>query len=178
MGGICNGTQYRYSCFELMMRTAIIALLLAFVVACSMTAEQELELNRSLKELVEARNSGDALSYLNATHPAIVKYYDDLGEDAMQDRFQEVPKPSGNRTNRRDSTSIVWGSYYIKSSKTSDSLLQVKVEIQLIQDNERMDSSLIMYATTPRSKSNWLFVTESDYHLAVYPDFLKLFETK
>ncbi|MGM0480249.1 MAG: hypothetical protein ACQERC_13590, partial [Bacteroidota bacterium] len=114
-----------------MMRVFYILLSLGLITACSMSGEQELELNRSLKALIEARNSGDALSYLNATHPAIVKYYDDLGEKAMHNRFQEVPKPTESRETNRDSTVTTWGSYYIKGSRTSDSLLQVKVEIQL-----------------------------------------------
>jgi hypothetical protein len=146
-----------------------------FVFSCKMSTEQELSLNKSLLRMVEARNSGDALSYLNFTHPAIVKHYTAQGDSALIKKFQEVPV-MGSRDDLKQEGLIRWGEGYTKEVKQNDSILQAEVEIQLYREYELLDSTAIFYATCFKDELDWNFVNESDYGKSYFPASLRLFE--
>jgi hypothetical protein len=125
--------------------------------------------------MIEARNSGDALSYLNFTHPAIVKHYTLQGDSALIKKFQEVPRMSA-RDELKQEGLIRWGEGYTKEVKQKDSILQAKVEIQLYKEYELLDSIAIFYATCFKDELDWIFVNESDYGKSYFPSNLRLFE--
>jgi hypothetical protein len=147
--------------------------LLAVVTGCDLSTEQETQLNKDLSNLITVRNNGDALSYLNYTHPIIVKHYKSLGDSVYKNRFQSIsPKTSRDYL---DTSEVYWTNAYQKEVKSDDSLVQVKVQITLAQGYDKLDSSSTIYGVAKKNGSNWLFVEELDYFSDYFPANLRLF---
>lgn len=146
-------------------------LFLAF--ACSLSTEQEMALNKTMSNMIEARNTGDGLSYLNYTHPAIVKHYKGLGDSILKLKFQEVPQ---DNRGIYEPEATYWGSGYVKEVKEKDSIIQAKVEIKLYQDHQPIDSVVTFYATSFGTETDWLFAEKKDYNSDYFPENHRLFK--
>ncbi|PHR46684.1 MAG: hypothetical protein COA32_09375 [Fluviicola sp.] len=154
----------------------ILSLLILFVIftGCDLSTEQETQLNKDLSNLIIVRNNGDALSYLNYTHPIVVKYYKSLGDSIYKKRFQSVsPKSSREYL---DTSAVYWTNAYQKEIKSDDSLIQVKVQITLAKGYDEIDSSNTIYAVSKKNGSNWLFIESQDYFSDYFPEDLRLFQ--
>jgi hypothetical protein len=144
--------------------------------SCELSTQQETQLNKDLSNLLSVRNNGDALSYLNYTHPIIVKHYKSLGDSVYKNRFQSIsPKSSRDYL---DTSEIYWTNAYQKAIKSNDSLVQVKVQITLARGSERIDSTSTLYGIAMKKGSNWLFIEQEDYFSEYFPAELRLFKTK
>lgn len=153
----------------------IFVVLLIFSASCELSTEQETQLNQDLSNLLSVRNSGDALSYLNYTHPIIVKHYKSLGDSVYKRRFQSIsPKTSRDYL---DSNEVYWTNAYQKEIKSDDSLIQVKVQITLAKGYNKIDSTSTIYGIAKKNGSNWLFVEQQDYFSDYFPENLRFFET-
>lgn len=139
---------------------------------CTFSTQQEMQLNKDLSNFILVRNEGDALSYLNFTHPLIVNHYKDLGDSIFKKKFQEVPKKEEQNLTKKEI--VYWNKGYIKSAKSNDSLIQAKVEITLFQKNKALDSTTVLYAISTQQSKNWLFIHQEDY-LTVFPKTYRLF---
>jgi hypothetical protein len=152
----------------------IVGLFVIFTLfSCTLSTQQETVLNSNMNQLITVRNEGDALSYMDYTHPIIVKHYKQKGTVFFKEKFQEVSRE--NEQNENQSKVIFWDKGYIKSTKANDSLIQAKIQISLIQNNKPLDSSALFYAITTKNASNWTFVSRTDY-FSVFPEKLRLFE--
>lgn len=145
------------------------------LVSCSLSTEQEMELNHSLNNMIQARNDGDGLSYLNFTHPAIVKHYKDKGDSILKKKFQEIPKRSERGHFENDSL-IYWGTGYVKEVRNQDSVIQARIEIQLYKNHELLDSNAVFYATSFENETDWIFANSNDYFSSVFPVEHRLFD--
>lgn len=145
-------------------------------VGCDLTTEQETQLNKDLSNLIIVRNNGDALSYLNYTHPIVVKHYKSLGDSIYKERFQSTSSKSTR--DYLDTSEVYWLNSYQKDIKSDDSLIQVKVEITLAKGYDKIDSTLSIYGVAKKNGSNWLFVEEHDYFSDYFPSHLRLFTEK
>lgn len=156
------------------MKSVLIFLVLFILfVGCDLSTEQETQLNKDLSNLITVRNNGDALSYLNYTHPIIVKHYKSLGDSLYKQRFQSIsPKSSREYL---DTSEIYWVNAYQKEIKSNDSVIQVKVQITLAAGYDKIDSSSTIYGVAKKNGSNWLFIEEHDYFSDYFPNDLKLF---
>lgn len=149
-------------------------ILLILATGCDLSTEQETQLNKDLSNLISVRNNGDALSYLNYTHPIIVKYYKSLGDSIYKERFQSIsPKSSRDYL---DTSEVYWTNAYQKAIKSNDSLVQVKVQITLAKGYDKIDSTTTLYGIAKKNGSNWLFVEQQDYYSDYFPKYLRLFD--
>ncbi len=157
------------------MKVVLIFLTLFFIVSsCELSTDQETQLNKDLSNLISVRNNGDALSYLNYTHPIIVKHYKSLGDSIYKSRFQSIsPKTSRDYL---DTSEVFWANAHQKEVKSDDSLIQVKVQITLARGYDKIDSSNTIYGIAKKNGSNWLFVEQQDYFSDYFPDDLRLFK--
>tara|TARA_B100000508_G_scaffold141079_1_gene146071 strand:+ start:44109 stop:44585 length:477 start_codon:yes stop_codon:yes gene_type:complete len=155
-------------------KTLYLFSILLVLAACSMSTEQEMELNHSLNNMIQARNDGDGLSYLNFTHPSIVKYYKSKGDSALIKKFQEVEK-GNSRSYEDDQEMVYWGTGYVKEVKSKDSILQARIEIKLYQDHVDIDSTAVFYATSYSGETDWLFAQDLDYFSKAFPVNQRLF---
>lgn len=144
------------------------------VTSCEMNTEQETQLNKDLANLISVRNNGDALSYLNFTHPIVVKHFKSLGDSIYKNRFQVI-SPKSSRYDL-DTAEVYWTNSYQKAVKSDDSLLQVKIQISLARGYDKIDSTNTIYGIAKKNGSNWLFVEQQDYFSDYFPNSLRLFE--
>ena len=135
--------------------------IVVLISSCTLSTQQEMNLNKDIQQFIQIRNQGDALSYLNYIHPAIVRHYKNLGDSTFKDKFEVLPHNKNSFGSRADV--IYWNQSYIKSVTKRDSLYEAKVEISLIKNSERQDSTTTFYAISTNDASNWLFVSEFDY---------------
>lgn len=157
------------------MKSILSVLLILFISSsCELSTEQETQLNKDLANLLEVRNSGDALSYLNHTHPIVVKYYKSLGDSIYKQRFQAVKQKSSR--NEIDSAEVYWTNAYQKKTQSNDSLIQVEIQVSLAQGYEKLDSTNTIYAFAKKDGSNWLFVEYQDYFSDYFPAKYRLFK--
>ena len=140
--------------------------------SCTLTSQQETQLNADLNNLIIVRNEGDALSFMDYTHPTIVKHHKQKGNTPFKKRFQEVPKKLEQIDKFAEIT--FWNKGYVKSTISKDTMIQAKIQITLIKDNVELDSSLFYFGITSKNISNWTFVSESDY-FTIFPKNLRLF---
>lgn len=157
------------------MKAVLTFLTLFFIVSsCELSTDQETQLNKDLSNLLAVRNNGDALSYLNYTHPIVVKHYKSLGDSIYKSRFQSI-KPKTSR-DYLDTSEVYWANAYQKEVRSDDSLIQVKVQITLARGYDNIDSSSTIYGIAKKNGSNWLFVEQQDYFSDYFPKSLRLFE--
>ena len=149
------------------------ALVISLTSSCTLSTQQEARLAKDLSAFIMVRNEGDALAYLNLMHPTVVKYYRKQSDSAFIQRFQEVPKKK--EQHMQTDSLVYWDKGYVKYTTSDDSLVQAKIEISLFRQRELMDSVTTIYALSSSNKSNWLFVSESDY-FSILPKELQLFE--
>lgn len=156
------------------MKTVLIVLTLFIITSCELSTDQETQLNKDLSNLLAVRNNGDALSYLNYTHPIVVKHYKSLGDSIYKSRFQSIsPKTSRDYL---DTSEVYWANAYQKEVRSDDSLIQVKVQVTLARGYDKIDSSSTIYGITKKNGSNWLFVEQHDYFSDYFPNDLRLFK--
>jgi hypothetical protein len=159
-----------------MLRITLMTILFLFLFSCSLSTEQEMSLNQSIINMVESRNQGDGLSYLNHTHPAVVKHYKSLGDSVLIQKFQEIPERKSR--NHFNSDWVYWSTGYVKEVEHEDTLTQAKIEIQLYKNNKVLDSTLIFYATSFEGETDWLFAKSEDYYASYFPVEQRLFPLK
>lgn len=126
-----------------------------------------------MNQLIIVRNDGDALSFMNYTHPIVVKYYKQKGDSIFKNKFQEIPRKINQ--DKIKTKLIYWENGYIKSTKSSDSLVQAKIQITLVQNHKSLDSSTFYYGLTTKSSSSWTFVSKEDY-FSILPQEMRLFK--
>jgi len=153
-------------------RIYLLSLILLFTTSCTLSTQQETQLNKDIKTYILIRNEGDALSYLNYTHPIIVTHYKNQGDSILKNKFQELPKKKNQHLNKKEI--IYWNKAYTKGTKSNDSILQAKIELTLLRKDRELDSSVVIFATSTHLSENWLFVSHKDY-FNVFPKGLRLF---
>lgn len=145
-----------------MARGSLFLVLIAVLVSsCTLSTQQEMSLNKDIHQFIQVRNEGDALSFLNYIHPAVVRYYKDLGDSTFNEKFKALPQ--GYNQNGMQTDVVFWDQGIIKKVVKKDSLIEAKLKISLIKNSKSLDSTTIFYAISKSDASNWLFVSEDDY---------------
>lgn len=146
---------------------------LLVISACTLNSEQELRLTKDLGQYINIRNQGDVLSFVNSTHPIVVKHYKELGDSVFFKTFNEIRKTSTYES--KNDSLIHWRSGIIKATKAKDTLFQARIEIALEKNYSLIDSSVVVYATSSKNSPKWLFVNAHEY-FKILPKELQLFD--
>ncbi|TNE96234.1 MAG: hypothetical protein EP322_08745, partial [Bacteroidetes bacterium] len=70
------------------MRNKLFFILLILISSCTLSADQEATLNRSINNHLSAMNEGRMLQYLSEIHPLAVRYYKDKGDSVFEAHFE------------------------------------------------------------------------------------------
>ncbi len=145
-----------------MVRYSLLFTLLGiFMGSCTLSTEQEMNLNRDIHQFIQIRNEGDALSFLNYMHPSIVRYYKNLGDSTFIEKFNIAAQNSNFASNEKEI--VKWNQGYIKKVIKKGKRIEAKIEISLIREQRPIDSTLTYYAISSNNSSNWLFASQKDY---------------
>lgn len=66
---------------------------LPFLVACTLTADQEASLNSSVSRYIQARNECQVVGLVGFTHPELVKDFKSQGDSVFQQKFDCKDNP-------------------------------------------------------------------------------------
>lgn len=128
-------------------------LLLLFLAACTLNADQEKSLNDAVNRYLSARNNNEILSYVAMTNANAVKYYKNQGDSTFKlkfgagDEFEFIQ--DGN----------------IRDTEASGSKIQVKYSfLKITGDLFAEDSQeIFIYAISEDNGVSWTFIDEADY---------------
>lgn len=142
----------------------VLFLLLLLFVGCTLSADQEASLNNAKIEYVNARNSGQVMTYVAYTHPDVVAYYKELGDSMFVEKFG-------------DSNGLAQGTFLqdgnIRNTEFNGDKIHVKYSfLEIDQLDFQMGSrDVIIYAVSNDDGKNWFFIEEEDYrNTAIIPE--------
>lgn len=147
-----------------MLKFSSLLLLLIFLTACTLSGEQENRLNKQLSRYVKAYNENNTLEYAGLTHPAVVRYYTDLGDSGFVNHFS---------TQIGEREVSIYNPLY-REMRTDGKWMERKYTITKDSYDEH-NSSYELYAISSDGGDNWFFLTEDDYFLEKIPLKKRLF---
>ena len=121
--------------------------------SCTLSGEQEEQLNIQMGKYIEAHNNRTMLQLVGMTEPAIVRYYKQAGDSAFLEHFKDFY--DGERTYFANPT--------YRETKTSGKLIQRKYWVEYYTETEEIDHELPVYALSDDGGNTWLFAREEDY---------------
>ena len=130
--------------------------LLFFIGSCSLNATQEAALNHAKIEYIGARNEGVIITYVAFTHPNVVGYYKDLGDNKFIERF-DLNSGVG---------SLFLQDGSIKETDWDGDNIHVKYEFLGVLETEfRLEGTQVfIYALSADDGKTWHFLEQKDYY--------------
>lgn len=137
------------------MKTIYFLLLMAIITSCTLNSTQEKSLQNALNEYVKLHNEGKVTGFAALTHPSVLKYYNNLGENAFAQKFELVDTSYNSAT---------WQNAIIRSTKKEKEKIHVLYRIKEIPSEKDLDPKHIhIVAISKDNGINWLFIDEQDY---------------
>lgn len=129
-------------------------LLTLLITACSLSGEQEASLNKSVIEYIEARNNNRVSMRVRLTHPKVVRYYKNKGDEIFKERF----RPENNNEYWRDPT--------IRTVEKSGKVIHVKYEVTTLHEYELeiVEDRRDLYAISSDDGQHWKFMDSDEYN--------------
>ena len=138
------------------MRIGLPLLLFFFsITSCSLNAEQERNLNKSIIKYLFSVNRELKLSIAAATHPLILRELKDESDEKLKAYLE--PKHH------------IWTDAIIGKSKIKGEILHIELKVALVSKEtyEKAPNRIRLYAVSEDNGNNWYFVDykiyESDY---------------
>lgn len=128
-------------------------LLLLFLAACTLNADQEKSLNEAMNHYLSARNNNEVLNFVAFTNGKVVKYYKEKGDSIFKIKFgageEFVFIQDGN----------------IRDTEASENKIHVKYSFLKISGDLFAEDSeeIFIYAISEDNGVSWTFVDENDY---------------
>lgn len=130
------------------------ALLLLFMVACSMNAEQERSLNQAMSSYVNSYNNGAVLSYVSFTHPNVVSYYKNKGDEVFKEKFELM-------TEDYESSFLQDG--IIRQIVSKNEKIHVHYQFLKFDNTSTMGYEIAVVALSEDDGRSWYFIDREDY---------------
>lgn len=126
------------------------------LLACSLNSEQERQLNKSLSNYLNAKNSGSILEYSSLIYPELIREWKTSGIDTLKEKVKL----------KTDTTELKhYDNPYIILTKKENKTIQIKYQLDCYQ-NEYTSSEktkVYLYAISDDEGKSWFFVDEKDY---------------
>jgi hypothetical protein len=125
------------------------------IASCSLNAEQERNLNKSIIKYLFSVNRELKLSIAAATHPLILR---ELKEESVE-KLKAYLEPKHH----------IWTDAIIGKSKIKGEILHIELKVALVskENYEKAPNRIRLYAVSEDNGKNWYFVDnkiyESDY---------------
>lgn len=124
--------------------------------ACSLNSEQERQLNKSLSNYLNARNSGSILEYTSLIYPELIRDWKTSGVDTLKEKVKL--KTDTTELKRYDNPFIIL-------TKKENKNIHIKYQLDCYQ-NEYTSSEktkVNLYAISDDLGKSWFFMDEKDY---------------
>ena len=124
--------------------------------ACSLSSEQERQLNKSFSNYLNARNSGSILEYTSLIYPELIRDWKTSGVDTLKEKVKL----------KTDTTELKqYDNPFIILTKKENKSIQIKYQLDCYQ-NEYISSEktkVNLYAISDDEGKSWFFMDEKDY---------------
>ncbi|MNJ86545.1 hypothetical protein D3C87_40460 [compost metagenome] len=147
-----------------MLKLFCFPLLLLAVFSCTLSGEQENRLNKQLSKFVKSYNNNNTLEYAGLTHPAVVRYYSELGDSVFMEHFSNNPEEKGSTLDNP----------LFREMRSKDNWIERKYTISK-RAYEESNKSYEIYSISSDGGENWFFLTEEDYFQRKIPLKHRLF---
>ncbi len=126
------------------------------LLACSLNSEQERQLNKSLSNYLNAKNSGSILEYSSLIYPELIREWKTSGIDTLKEKVKL----------KTDTTELKhYDNPFIILTKKENKTIQIKYQLDCYQ-NEYTSSEktkVYLYAISDNEGKSWFFIGEKDY---------------
>ena len=126
------------------------------ILACSLNSEQERQLNKSLSNYLNAKNSGAILEYTSLIYPELIREWKTSGLDTLKEKVKL----------KTDTTELKqYDNPFIILTKKENKSIQIKYQLDCYS-NEYTSSEktkVNLYAISDDEGKSWFFMDEKDY---------------
>ena len=138
--------------------------LLAF--SCTISGEQEEQLNKQLGQYIEAHNSSDKqlLQLVGMTHPAIVRYYKNQGDSTFVFHFKDLKN--------NEKTYLQNPTYRDMIAKGKE--IHRKYWVEYFTETTEINHRYCLFAISRDGGNNWFFAREDEYYNTAISGFKRL----
>lgn len=140
--------------------------LLLSVSSCTISGEQEEQLNVQLGNYMNAHNEQHLLELIGLTEPHVVRYYKNQGDSTFTVYFKDFH--DGNQTYFENPT--------YRETKSEGKLIQRKYWVEYYTNIVEINHEYCIFALSDDGGDNWFFLKQDDYHNKDIKGFKRLFD--
>lgn len=141
-------------------------LILILVASCTISGEQEEQLNNQLGKYTKAHNNGQLLQLIGLTQPEAVRFYKEQGDSLFIQHFKDLK--DGEKTYLINPT--------YREMKAEGKLIQRKYWIEYYTNEAEINHRYSLYALSKDGGDNWFFLREDEYANPSIKGFKRLFK--
>lgn len=142
-----------------------ILLLFAVAVSCTISGEQEEQLNIQLGKYIEAHNQHRLLQLIGLTHPDAVRFYKNQGDTLFIGHFKDL----------HESEKTYFTNAIYRETKSDGKLVQRKYWVEYYTNKEELNHRYNLFALSDDGGDSWLFLRNEDYFNKEIKGFRRLF---
>lgn len=135
------------------------------VASCTISGEQEEQLNNQLGNYIRSHNNGQLLQLIGLTQPEAVRFYKNQGDSLFIVHFKDLK--DGQKTYLEDPT--------YREMKTEGKLIQRKYWVQYYTNEAEINHRYHLYALSEDGGDSWFFLREDEYANSSIKGFKRLF---
>jgi len=140
--------------------------LLLIVGSCTISGEQEEQLNVQLGNFINAHNEQHLLELIGLTEPHVVRFYKNQGDSTFIVYFKDFH--DGNQTYFENPT--------YRETRSEEKLIQRKYWIEYYTNSVEINHEYCIFAMSDDGGDNWFFLKENDYYNKEIKGFKRLFD--
>lgn len=148
------------------MRIFLFVLIGFYAASCTISGEQEEQLNNQLGRYIEAHNNSDnqLLQLVGMTHPEIVRYYKNQGDSTFVFHFKDLK--NGEKTFLQNPT--------YRDMVTEGKVIHRKYWVEYFTQTTEINHRYGLYAISRDGGNNWYFLREDEYYNSSIKGFKRL----
>jgi hypothetical protein len=137
------------------MKWCYLCFVLLLVGSCTLSSSQEATLHKAVTSYVDAHNNGVVMAYVGYTHPNVVGFYEEKGDDAFREKFELFSPEDG-------------GSYIQDGNVREIEKKKGQIHVRYLFDkysdiDYSEDGEVSIVAISVDDGVTWFFAEEEDY---------------
>jgi hypothetical protein len=121
---------------------------------CTLSGEQEDQLNRQLMKYMDAYNDNNTLQLVALTHPAVVRFYKEHGDTIFLSSFHQK---------EADDSRTYYDNSLNRETKSLGKSIQRKFWVEKYTETEEINPEYCIFALSEDGGNTWFFINQDDY---------------
>ncbi|MDG1332961.1 MAG: hypothetical protein P8P74_11575 [Crocinitomicaceae bacterium] len=137
------------------MKWCYLCFILLLIGSCTLSSSQEATLHKAVTSYVDAHNNGAVMAYVGYTHPNIVGFYEEQGDEMFREKFELFSPDDGGKY-------IEDGN--VREIEKGDGQIHVQYTFDQFSDlGYSSDGEIGIIAISIDNGVTWFFAEEEDY---------------